>query len=375
VTAVAFEAERWYADKGRPVVAVEPLDALGVLELVRVRFADRGEAFYALVPDQPGWEALLAGAGGRFTFDGQLPSGPDERLPVDQSHTSWRVGDACIKCYRRLTVGINPEVELLRALTEQRFEHVPAYRGALQWESPSGHTVSIALLTDFVENGEEGWEWGAELARAGDAAFADDLGALARRLHETLAAALPSRAATKADADAWRRSAEQQLDRALAVAPELGDHERRVRRELATLASPPKPPLVARVHGDLHVGQFLRAGDRFLIVDFEGQPAKSANERRAHDTQLRDLASLARSLDHCGRYAIERHGADAARTEAWIADARERLVAGYGDCDRTLLRALEWERAIYEFTYAATYLPEWMYAPRGGLQSLLREDG
>jgi predicted trehalose synthase len=373
VTAVAFEAERWYADKGRPVAALEHLDALDALELVRVRFADRGETLYALVPNQPRWEALLAGARGRFSFDGQLPTGRDERLPVDQSHTSWRVGDACVKCYRRLTVGINPEVELLRVLTEQQFGHVPAYRGALQWESPSGHVVSVALLTEFVENGAEGWEWVAELALAGDPSFAAELGALARALHETLAAALPMRVATTADTDTWHRRAGEQLDRALAIAPELREHDARLRSELAGLTHLADPPSVARVHGDLHVGQFLRAGDRLLIVDFEGQPAKNADERRAPDTQLRDLASLARSLDHCGRYAVERYGADLVRTEAWIADARERLVGAYGDCDRTLLRALEWERAIYEFTYAVTYLPEWMFAPRGGLNALLRE--
>jgi predicted trehalose synthase len=373
VTAVAFEAERWYADKGRPVAGVEQLDALGELELVRVAFADGGEAFYALVSERPGWEELLAAVGGRFSYDGRRPTGREERLLVDQSHTSWRVGDAYVKCYRRLTGGINTEVELLRVLTDQRFGHAPAYRGSLQWQSSTGDAFSIALLTDFVEDGQEGWEWAAQLARAGDASFAGQLGVLARRLHETLTAALPTRAGTAADADAWHRRAEEQLDRALAVAPELREHEPRVRRELAELAHPAEQPLLARVHGDLHVGQIVRAGGRFLIVDFEGQPGKSADERRIPDTQLRDLASLARSLDHCGRYAVERHGADPVRTEVWIADAREALVAGYGGCDRTLLRALEWERAVYEFTYAATYLAEWRYAPRGGLHALLRE--
>jgi predicted trehalose synthase len=156
--------------------------------------------------------------------------------------------------------------------------------------------------------------------------------------------------------------------------PELRAHEARARRELARLAAPVEAPLVTRIHGDLHVGQFLRADDRLVIVDFEGQPGKSADERRRPDTPLRDVASLSRSLDHCGRYAIKRQGADPGRTEAWIAEARARLLAGYGVSNRGLLRALEWERAIYEFTYAATYLPEWIYAPRGGVEALLREE-
>jgi predicted trehalose synthase len=373
VTAIAFEAERWYADKGRPVAGVERLDGLRRLDLVRVRFADGDEALYALVPERAGWQELLADADGRFSCDGRPPAGAEERLPVDQSHTSWRVGDAYVKCYRRLTAGINPEVELLRVLTTHGFRHAPAYRASLQWRSPAGEAFSIALVTEFIEGGEEGWEWAAELALAGDASFAAELGALARGLHELLAAALPSRTATSADTEAWHRRGEELLERALALAPELGAHETRVRRELAGLARPSEPPVLARVHGDLHVGQFLRAGGRFVIVDFEGQPGKTAAERRAQDTQLRDLASLARSLDHAGRYAVTRHGADPVRTEAWVDAARAGLLRGYGGCDAALLRALEWERAVYEFTYAATYLPQWMYAPRGGLNALLRE--
>jgi predicted trehalose synthase len=373
VTAVAFEAERWYADKGRPVASLEVVDALGPLTIVRVLFRDGHESLYTLVPKRPDWSPLIGAARGRFGYEGEAPSGAEEPLAVDQSHSSWRVGSAYLKCYRRLMVGSHPEVELLRALGERGFAHAPAYRGVLQWESPSGEAVALAVVTEFLEDGEEGWEWAAELAGRGDASFAQEVGAVARRLHETLAAALGAREATVAETDAWRRTAEEQLTRALVLVPELREHEGRAWRELARLASPAEVPLLSRVHGDLHVGQFLRAGDRVVVVDFEGQPGKSADERRRPDTPLRDLASLSRSLDHCGRYAVKRRGADPDRTESWIAQARERLLAGYGRCDRELLRALEWERAIYEFTYAATYLPEWMYAPRGGLNALLRD--
>jgi maltokinase len=373
VTALAFEAERWYADKGRPVAAVEVIDALGPLTIVRVVFTDQGESLYTLVPDRPDWRTLIADARGPFGYEGQALSGAEEPLEVDQSHTSWRVGSAYLKCYRRLTVGRHPEVELLRALGERGFANAPAYWGALEWQSPAGEEVALAVVTEFLEDGEEGWEWAADLAGTGDTSFAQELGAVARRLHQTLAAALGTREATAAETDTWRRTAEQQLTRGLALAPELRRHEGRARRELARLASPAEVPLLSRVHGDLHVGQFLRLGDRFVIVDFEGQPGKSADERRRLDTPLRDLASLSRSLDHCGRYAVMRRGADPDRTESWIAEARERLLDGYARCDRELLRALEWERATYEFTYAATHLPEWMYAPRGGLNALLRE--
>jgi predicted trehalose synthase len=78
-----------------------------------------------------------------------------------------------------------------------------------------------------------------------------------------------------------------------------------------------------------------------------------------------------RSIDHCGRYAVEAHGGEAGVVERWIREAREELLAGYGQHDAALLRALEFERAVYEFTYASRYLPDWLYAPRGGLAALL----
>lgn len=366
MTSVAFEAERWYADKGRPVAGVEKLDALGPLEIARVSFADGGDALYSLVPDDVAWASLLRDVRGSFSFSGTAPDGSAGRLDVDQSHTSWRVGDALVKCYRRLVPGVHPEIELLVALDERGLDSVPAFRGALEWRS-----VAVALVTEFVE-GAEGWEWVAARACAGDARFADELGTLARELHDALVDAFGTEPATTGVADRWRREAEAQLGRV--ADPLLVAHAPRARTELARLADAQATP-VARVHGDLHVGQFLFGDDRVVIVDFEGQPAKSVAERRALDTPLRDLASLARSLDHCGRYAVERHGADPAATEEWIAEARDRLVAAYGPSDRELLRALEWERAVYEFSYAAAYLPDWVYAPRGGLAALAREPG
>ena len=359
MTALAFEAERWFADKGRRVARVETLDALGPLEIARVTFADGGDALYSLVPEDVDWASVLPRAEGDFTFRGSVPEGASRRLDVDQSHTSWRVGAALVKCYRRLAPGAHPEVELLEALTARGFRSSPRFLGSLAWRD-----VALAVVEEFVD-GEDGWEWCARRASERDASFARDLGALARELHDALAEAFPTRGATVDDARRWRGDAEAQLDRA-----SLPSDVERARRELGRLES--AGTTLTRVHGDLHVGQVL-FGARAVIVDFEGQPAKSTDERRALDTPLRDLASLSRSLDHCGRYAVERHGADAQATEAWIAEARAHLAAGYGDHDRTLLRALEWERAVYEFTYAADYLPEWVYAPRGGLAALARE--
>lgn len=359
MTAVAFEAERWYADRGRSPVRVETLDSLGTLELVRVEFAEGEPALYTLLRGEPRWAELFAEASGGFVAEGTPPVGAQAALKVDQSHSSWRVGDAYVKCFRRLVRGVHPEVELGAVLGEAVPEHVPRLRGSLRWED-----ATVAVVQDFVDGAEEGWEWAAARAVDGDAGFAEAVGSVARRVHDALRAEFPTRESTQADRAEWRRAAEVQLEEAL---PLVQDEAGRIREELAVLEQGP-PVTLTRVHGDLHIGQFLHAPDRIVVIDFEGQPSRSSREL---DTPLRDLASLVRSLDHCGRYAVEGHDGDPARIEGWIRDARANLLRGYGPHDEVLLRALEFDRAVYEFTYASRYLPDWLYAPRGGLRALL----
>ena len=361
MNAVAFEAERWYADRGRTPVRVETLDALGPLEVVRVEFAEGEPALYTLLRSEPLWAELFVEARGAFAADGEPPVGEQVALDVDQSHSSWRVGDTYVKCFRRLVRGEHPEVELGAVLGEAVPEHVPRLRGSLRWQD-----VTVAVVQDFVGEAEEGWEWAAARAVAGEAGFAEAVGGVARRLHDALREKFPTRESTQADRTEWRRTAEEQLEAALSF---VGDAAGRIRGELEVLEQGP-PVLLTRIHGDLHVGQFLHAPTRIVVIDFEGQPARSSREL---DTPLRDLASLARSLDHCGRYAVESHGGDPARVEQWIRDARANLFRGYGPHEEVLLRALEFDRAVYEFTYASRYLPNWLYAPRGGLRALLEQ--
>jgi maltokinase len=370
---VDFASERWYADKDRKPVGIRTLDALGPLQIVEVEFAEGEPALYTRVPERPRWADLLRGARGRFVLEGEPPvAGDGEPLDTDASHSSWRVGDAIVKCYRRLRRGIHPEAEVGRALTELGFPHAPRLRASLEWRPESEAPAAVAVVHDFVPDAEPGWEWGASQAAREDTDFAEGLGTVAAELHGALRSAFGTRVGSAADGAARHAAAMAQLERAVAAAGGLvAGEERRIRRELEPLADPPS--LLQRVHGDLHVGQLLHAGGRLYIIDFEGEPGRSLKDRSAPESPLRDLASLLRSLDHCGRYAVRECGADPEPTERWIEDARGQTAAAYGPYDAAELRACEWERAVYEFTYAAAYLPDWLYAPLGGLEALLRE--
>jgi maltokinase len=304
---------------------------------------------------------------GRLAGVGERPIG------VDQSNTSYVVGErVVVKLFRRVWPGTHPEVELVEYLTG-RVGSVPAFLGAVEWR---GHAV--ALLQEFVPGGRDGWSWCGDAVLAGDVSQIGRLGALSAELH----AALAGMGAVPAGPEVlrgWREAAEAQLDRVLAVVPadvaaELRAAEPRIRAELAALERPAEPPVLQRVHGDFHIGQILRAGERLLVLDFEGEPTRPVEQRAAAGTALRDVAAMLRSFDHLGRSVVRERdpGAD---VEGWIAAARSAFLAAYGPADRGLLRALEFEKACYEFVYAAEFAPDWFYAPRGGMRWLLEHDG
>ena len=402
LTPERLAAERWFADKSREIVRVRLVDALlaepeSALIVLEVDFADGPPGRYTLPHGH--WAPLLAalaegpvvGRFGRFELrgaDGLGPVATERLLGVDQSHTSYVLDERVVlKCYRRLQPGLHPEVELVSFLSGRA--EVPAALGALFYAGADGSEGALALLQDYVPLARDGWTWVEErlvAALAGEesveaaAAWATELGAVSSRLHAALEQAPGARVATREDLRSWRRAAEEQLDRVLGLvdaetAAELRADGTRIRAELSRLEAPVEPPLLTRVHGDYHVGQVLHSPAGFHVIDFEGEPTKTAEERRAVASPLRDVAAMLRSFDHLARWTLREHPEPARlrAAEAWIAEARRRFLAAYGAVDASLLRALEVEKETYEFSYAAAFIPSWMFVPRQAMRTLLGE--
>lgn len=369
---------------------------------------------------------------------------PASRLPLvrplglDQSHTSVVVDDALVlKLYRCLVPGPNPEVELSAALALDRDAPVPAFAGAIRLHAAVRGSArrpgsfDIAIVQQFVAgapdefeaiaDGLAAWLRGGAPDDGGEVLLADvpAVGRAVARLHVALGRlhgrGLAPRVATATDVDARRRRARRSLLDAIRAARALDSDfaeqliERRpaIERALVPLLAPGQggapghtsASRLARTHGDLHLGQFIRergadpSGDSsFLVVDLEGEPTRTAHDRRRLDLPLRDVASLLRGYDHVARSATRRAGVEmpslgglaGAHTRAidgWLARARTMLVDAYRaelvdaglslDPDARLLHALEVERELYEFAYAARYLPAWRYASAAGLRWLL----
>ena len=332
-------------------------------------------------------------------------------LGADQSNTSVVLGERILlKAFRRLQPGLNPELELTAYLSEDAgFAAIPPLAGFAEMVSIRHGTETVALAQSFIADGSDAFEWLAEALTAWilgppddllDAAtdIAADLGTLTADLHVALTAAhgipdLEPRDATRAEVRAWERSARAGLARAVDL---VSGEAASVLDELApgivaafeAFEASVTVPLVTRIHADYHLGQILVAPDGYRIVDFEGDPLRSIEERRTLDSPLRDVASMLRSFDHVGRSAVRRAetrnggpvpspGLDLA---AWLQRSRERFLAAYRMglraagapivVDPVLLRAFEIDKECREFIYAATYLPSWIWAPTEGMRGL-----
>jgi maltose alpha-D-glucosyltransferase/alpha-amylase len=404
-----------FALTGRPVRLAVGGD--GAARALLAAIAD-GRTIAALGRDPAGPVRAILVCRPALAVTGLVPTGPAEidalaerGLGADQSNSSSVVGDpVLLKVYRRLEAGLNPELELVAFLAEEAgFGAVPPLAGFAEMVSADVEASTVAIAQAFVADGTDAYETIAEsltgwLLAPGEVSVefatevAADLGSLTAGLHAALADArgIPDfepRPATRDELRAWARAARTQLSRAIDVVPGeagqmLRDLAPRIVAELTVFEALVSPPLLTRVHGDYHLGQVLIAPDGFRIVDFEGEPLRPLEERRAHQSPLRDVASMLRSLDHVGRSArrraearnggrLDRPGLD---LDGWRRRSRERFLEAYRAglreaaapivVDPDLIRAFEIEKECYEFIYAATFLPSWLWAPTEGMRGL-----
>ena len=342
---------------------------------------------------------------------------PERALGVDQSNTSVVLGERVVlKAFRGIETGLEPDLELTAFLSEEApFGAVPPLVGSVELVSSEDGVATIALLTEYVPDAVDGYESTAEtlttwLLAPGEVTVefasedAADLGLLTAALHAALVSrpeveGFEVRPATHDELRSWRVGAEEGLERAIALTE--GSVRERLRQaapeivaRLSVHEALASAPLVSRIHGDLHLGQVMRSEDGWRIIDFEGEPTRSIDERRRHASPLRDVASMLRSLHHIGLSAarradertIERGSgpltAPGLDMDGWLRRSRERFLAAYRhglrhagvsslDVDDDLLLAFELEKAVYEFVYAVTYLPSWSEIALGGLEGLL----
>ena len=345
---------------------------------------------------------------------------PTTVVRAEQSNSSLRFGEIMIvKLFRRLQPGLNPDEEVLRALADVKFERVPRYVGSVSWRFADGAPYTVALAQGFVPNIGDGWTWMLQrltAVMAGDIAPGTDpfaaersLGQRTAELHIALgtihdpgfAPETTDDVTIDADAERTRAAIEEtirllqerrrdlpssivsRLPDAITGLRVLGERANDYREEASTRR--------IRVHGDYHLGQTLRTPDGdWVIIDFEGEPARSLEERRQRASVLKDVAGMLRSFAYARGVAERSAGGSAdgsavGRLDSWELGARRAFLEGYRQAlDTTELRfvpeddaaftralaAWELDKALYEVAYEARNRPDWLDLP---LRSLLPE--
>lgn len=345
------------------------------LQLVRARHGD-GTSLYQVLVDAAGNDVLgdNATALGESLVDG-APAGFGElhgsaaklaglsgrAIDGEQTNTTLVFGDQLVvKYFRQLQPGMNPDVELLRDLAD--CPHIAPVRGWVSTEL-DGEELTLAMLQDFIPDAVDGWEYALGFARIG-APFSPEanlIGEATRSVHEALAQAFPT---TELAADTLVARLEEQLSGLVARAEVLRPFQQRAREFYQQLLAGEATPVpVQRLHGDLHLGQLLRSPEDYVLIDFEGEPARPITRRRELDSPLRDIAGLLRSLD----YAAHTVSAEA----GWGQTASRGLLAGYGVEQSPLLSAYVLDKALYEVVYETTHRPDWVDIPLAAVSRLL----
>lgn len=358
-------------------------------------------------------------------------SGSIRAIDGEQSNTSVVFDDSMIlKFFRKVEPGPNPDLELTRLLTNEGFRSIPEQLGEIFYEATADEEVvpeesrtpniDLGIAQRFIHGAREGWtialeHIGSLLDQIHEADVPEDrpilveertgemltaieqLGDATATMHVTLAREdmeqeLRPEPVTEDDLRHWAQSAKTLLGATAQRSERLGRLQASLEQRLLSIESIEDGGSRLRVHGDYHLGQVLRVPRLWYILDFEGEPARSLQDRRIKQSPLKDVAGMLRSLSYAAHAALfERCEPDTERwTElepwafAWEEAARDRFLSAYlakshegmflptdEDSIIALLDFFELEKAIYEVGYEMGARPSWVRIPLRGIEQII----
>jgi len=366
---------------------------------------------------------------------------PARRSSAEQSNTSILFGDRLImKCFRKQQFGPNPDTEIARFLTEETsFTRIAPFGGSIEYSSDDQQPATLAMLQGLVANQGDGWQWtleeleryfessatealrggsqivSEEVVRAHAGIYLEAANTLGRRtaeMHLALASSdqiedfrpeivqpkeLEQISENLADHAAQIMGLlKTNLSRLSDDAVEMGGLVMSKRREIIErfheLAKVKEGLTRTRIHGDYHLGQVLREKADFVILDFEGEPARTLAERRQKQVPLKDVAGMLRSFHYAAFSGLAKHTTrrpeDHQQMEPWaklwVSAVSQNFLQAYRETTAAssivpsnetdfelVLDAYVLDKALYELGYELNNRPDWVRIPLAGVLSLL----
>jgi maltokinase len=443
-----LEERRWYASKSRHVTGIEvdACVSLGgqpplLLALIQARFASGSHELYQLpimfldtsddgprTPVAPiqqvgdrvaidavadpehgrGLLALIESEAQLDTEDGSFRfhrvsgplfcDAPIRAVGVEQSNSSIVFGDETVlKVFRKLEPGINPELELLQFLTAHGFANIPPLMGWYEYEGRS-FAATLGVAQRFLPDAIGGWELALERIGSDPEGLLAELGNLGRvtaALHNVLASDAGDPAFSPEEPSAESLSLltatiDEDIERIFVRLPDdervaaIAGRGQDVRERIAARTQIGLGGRSIRTHGDYHLGQTLHTPGGWVVIDFEGEPARPLFERRQKRSPLRDVAGMLRSFAYAASAHQIMHGRPApadfeerARAnflEQYLANVDSALLPAGEAAVGNLLSIFELEKAIYELQYELDNRPDWLPIPVAGIVRLLESE-
>jgi trehalose synthase-fused probable maltokinase len=436
--------QRWYASKSRSVSSVEVMESVALggepptfLALVQARFATGTHELYQLPlvlhrpGEEPGVEPIISANDalvydamaepdharellrridsggtietdeGTFTFahmEGVEPvpdTDPARPVGVEQSNSSIVFGErVVVKAFRKLEPGINPELELLRFLTARGFPNIAPLHGWYEYDGQA-LAATLGVAQQFLADATGGWELALHEVELEPEAFLSRLGSLGQvtaALHTVLASdpmdpAFAPEEPSQEALSLLNATVDEDIERIFVRLPDdervapIAGRGQDVRERLAARTQVGAGGRVIRTHGDYHLGQTLHTPRGWVIIDFEGEPARPLPERRQKRSPLRDVAGMLRSFAYVISAAQILHDrtvpadfearARAAFLEQYLAFVDPVLLPVGDAAVLNLLSIFELEKAIYELRYELDNRPDWVSIPVAGISRLL----
>ena len=350
------------------------------------------------------------------------------------SNTAVILGDQLfLKGYRHFQTGLNPELEIGRFLTEvSPFRHIIPVLGAVEYHGENQPPATLALLQRYVPNQGDAWTYTLDYlhryleqcnVNPNEIANIDReqhvnylilirrLGQRTGELHQALAKttgdpAFDPEPLAAADIYRWSEHVQHDLQNTIQnlqaheLAPdvrEIADQvialQAEIQNRIQALIQRPIDAVKTRHHGDYHLGQVLMVENDFVIIDFEGEPARPIAERSYKHSALRDAAGMLRSIDYAAHVAMQNLTQDRPQdrdtlepyAQKWRTQTSQAFLQGYeeavagcdvypedGDTGRALIHFFTLEKVLYEITYELGSRPAWVTIPMQGLLDLMK---